>query len=185
MNSGLIANRYAKAFLEFANAHGNARAVYEQVRTILSLMGRLPKFRVALTDARAVSLQKKEELLRASFPGEALSEEILSLLRLMHRNSRVEFFNLVLLDYLTLYREYNNMEMVQITTATDDPAMVDRILSSVREDNGKTPLVNHKVDPEILGGFIYESWEKRLDASVRGQLEKVREELTVKHRRLV
>lgn len=66
MNSGLIAHRYAGAFLEFLEGKGKADAVYGQIRVILSAMGKLPKFRIAITDPNSVSLAKRKDLLAAA-----------------------------------------------------------------------------------------------------------------------
>lgn len=185
MNSGLIAARYAKALLALVNNHGSADAVYAQCRTILSSMGKLPKFRLAITDARAVALEQKCELLRAAVAPEVLCQELLSLLTLMQKNGRSEFYRLVLLDFINLYRRERNIVMVQLTTADDSVGDVERIEKLVECKYGKKAVVRHKIDSSIIGGFILESWGYRLDASVRRSLDELRKELARINRRLV
>lgn len=185
MNSGLIAARYAKAFLEYVNGRGSVDDVYNQVRVILSAMGKLPKFRLAITDSKALAMDRKLELLAASVDPQPLAKEIADLLALMQKNSRVEFFRLTLLDFLNLYRDERNIVMVQLTTATEQPKLVPLIEKLVREDFGKTADINRKIDPDIVGGFIFESWGYRIDASVRRDLDELRDELLEKNTRLV
>ena len=40
-------------------------------------------------------------------------------------------------------------------------------------------------DPEIIGGFVLEIDDMRLDASVKGQLQRIRKELVDNNNRLV
>lgn len=185
MNSGLIAHRYAGAFLEFLDGKGRAEVVYDQVRVILSAMGKLPKFRIAITDPRSVALGRRKELLAAAVAPEPLCPEIADFLVLMDRNGRSEFFRLALLDFLTMYRHSRNLVMVQLTSAQKDERLVPVITKLVEEDFGKKAVIHQKVDPDIIGGFVFETWSYRLDASVRTALEKVREELKEENRRLV
>lgn len=185
MNSGLIANRYAQAFNEYLKGRGDADKVYQQARVVLSAMGRLPKFRLALTDARAVSMERKLELLSASVDPQPLCPEFGTLLELMQRNGRSEFFRLTLLDFLNIYREEHGLVMVQLTTAGEQGDLVPLVTDLVSRKTGKTAIVNRKVDPDIIGGFIYESWGTRLDASVRRSLDDLRDELIEINRRLV
>lgn len=185
MNSGQIASRYALAFHELVEGSGAADAVYGQVRVILSAMGRLPKFRLALTDPRALPLEEKLRLLEASVAPQQLQGAIADLLTLMHRKGRSEFFRLSLLDFLDLYRQKRGLVMVQLTTATAREDLVEPIERMVKDDFGKTAVVNSIVDPDIVGGFIFETWGHRLDASVRTALEQLRDELIQINRRLV
>lgn len=185
MNSGQIASRYAQAFLDFVESRGNADAVYDQVRTILSAMGKLVKFRVAITDSRALPLDRKMELLADCVSPEPLCREISDFLTLMHRKGRSEFFRIALLDFLRLYRQKRGIVMVQLTTAAQREDLLAPIQELVKKDIGMTAVVNSKVDPDIAGGFILETWGHRMDASVRTKLNQLEEELKRINRRLV
>lgn len=184
MNSGLIAKRYADAFLDYVNAHDCADAVYGQVRTILSAMGKLPGFRTVVEDAHGMAFDARMRLVEASVAPDNLIQEIRDVFTLMHRNGRDEFFRLMLLDFLSLYREKKGIVMVQITTAQQQDELMS-ILSESMKQHGKTAVVHQKVDPSIVGGFIYESWGYRLDASVRRTLQELSVELKEVNRRLV
>lgn len=185
MNSGILTGRYAKAFYDYAVGRHNEETVYEQCRKLLSIMGHLPKFRTALTADTEVSLNQKLELLRSALEPWNTAPEIENLLRLLDRNRRLELFRGVLLGYLGLYREDRNMLMVQITTAMPD-LTVDAVIRHYLESNtGCKAIINYKVDPSIIGGFIYESWGYRADASVRTSLKRIGAALTDKKKRMV
>ena len=41
------------------------------------------------------------------------------------------------------------------------------------------------MDPDIIGGFVFEVDDLRMDASVKGQMEKTREKLLDRNNRIV
>lgn len=185
MHDGIIADRYARAFLAYTDAHGISEAVSGQAGPLLSLMGRLPEFRSALASAFGLSFEDRLSLLKAAVNPAPLDGAIERFYSLMDRNGRTELFRIALLDYLTLYRESRGIKMVRVTTACDDGQMAESIGRLASRAFGRKVSVVHKVDPEIIGGFIVESWDSRLDASVRGSLERVGKQLKAKHIRKV
>jgi len=67
---------------------------------------------------------------------------------------------------------------VELTTArelTDDEAAA--ILKQIEDAAGRTVEATRKVDPDLVGGIVVQAGSLRLDASVRGRLERLRNEL--------
>lgn len=192
MNNGVIAQRYAKAFFDLVMEHGSGRPdspecekVYAQVRVLLSLMGRMPEFSRALCDPRLASLQEKISLMGTAVAPEPLCEDISNLMTLMHRNCRDELFRIALLDFLTLYRQSKGLVMVQVTTATGSHNLDSYISELARDTFGGIADISVRKDPDLIGGFIIDSWGYRLDASVRTQLQNLRKSLTAITKRSV
>lgn len=185
MNSGILTGRYAKAFFEYTKERHSEDVVYAQCRRLLSAIGQLPKLRAALMGSGMVSLNQKLDLLAAALSPDPLAPEIDSLMRLLERNRRSELLRGVLLEYLAQYREDRKLIMVQVTTAVPNLA-IDPIIKRYLEKNiGREAIINHKVDPSIIGGFIYESWGYRADASVLSSLKKIKAGLMDKNKRMV
>jgi F-type H+-transporting ATPase subunit delta len=68
---------------------------------------------------------------------------------------------------------------LELTTAvelTDEEAA--KILGEIERAAGRKVEANRKVDPELIGGLVLQAGSVRLDASVRGRLEQLREQLT-------
>lgn len=173
MNSGSIATRYAQAFMGFVAARGTEDAVSGQVSVLLSAMKSVPKLRQAITDRQSVPIEEKLNLLDMVFsPDGKLHEDIAGLVKMMYANERIELLRLALLDFLYLYREKHGILHVRVTLP-DESAQIPAMLEDfVAQQFNKTALVNTKIDPGIIGGFIVESTGYRLDASVRTQLER-------------
>jgi F-type H+-transporting ATPase subunit delta len=67
---------------------------------------------------------------------------------------------------------------VELTTAvelTDEEAA--GILAQIEQASGRSVEATRKVDPELVGGFVLQAGSLRVDASVRGRLERLRHEL--------
>ena len=67
---------------------------------------------------------------------------------------------------------------VELTTATllsDEEA--DEIAAQIARASGRKVDMTRKTDPELIGGIVLQAGSLRLDASVRGRLERLRHEL--------
>jgi F-type H+-transporting ATPase subunit delta len=67
---------------------------------------------------------------------------------------------------------------VALTTAyelSDDEAA--QIVKQIEEASGRTVEATRTVDPGLIGGLVLEAGSMRVDASVRGRLERLRREL--------
>jgi F-type H+-transporting ATPase subunit delta len=67
---------------------------------------------------------------------------------------------------------------VELTTArelTDDEAQA--IVAQIEEAAGRTVEATRTVDPDLVGGIVLRAGSYLVDASVRGRLERLRQEL--------
>jgi F-type H+-transporting ATPase subunit delta len=67
---------------------------------------------------------------------------------------------------------------VELTTAyelSDDEART--IVQQIEQASGQHVEATRKVDPDLIGGLVLQAGSLRLDASVRGRLDRLREEL--------
>jgi F-type H+-transporting ATPase subunit delta len=67
---------------------------------------------------------------------------------------------------------------VELTTAreiTDDEAQ--EIVAQIEKAAGRTVEATRSVDPDLVGGIVLQAGSYRVDASVRGRLERLRQEL--------
>jgi F-type H+-transporting ATPase subunit delta len=68
---------------------------------------------------------------------------------------------------------------VELTTAyelADDDAR--EILQQIEKASGRKVDATRKVDPALIGGFILQAGSLRVDASVRGRFQRLRQELS-------
>jgi F-type H+-transporting ATPase subunit delta len=72
---------------------------------------------------------------------------------------------------------------VELTTARE---LSDReaqgILEQIEQASGRTVEATRRVDADLIGGLVLQAGSMRVDASVRGRLERLRQELTTARR---
>ena len=68
-----------------------------------------------------------------------------------------------------------------IVSAVESPELYDRVSRLL----GDKVYIDTEVDPDLEGGFVLVVGDRMVDASVKGQLERIRRELSAKNQRLV
>ncbi len=67
---------------------------------------------------------------------------------------------------------------VELTTAYElSDSEAGAILKQIQEASGRKVEATRKVDPNLIGGFVLQAGSMRVDASVRGRIERLRREL--------
>jgi F-type H+-transporting ATPase subunit delta len=67
---------------------------------------------------------------------------------------------------------------VELTTAAElSDADFERIVSDIEKKSGRKVQATRSVDPELIGGIVLQAGSLRLDASVKGRLDRLRQEL--------
>jgi F-type H+-transporting ATPase subunit delta len=70
---------------------------------------------------------------------------------------------------------------VELTTARELSEEEEReILEQIERASGRTVEATRKVDPDLIGGVVLQAGSLRVDASVRGRLERLRHELVTR-----
>lgn len=161
MDAGLIASRYASALLLFASETNEEQRVYEDAATL-----------------------KKAVVSKEDVPGciESLSEPMQRFLALVIRNKRVEYLPAILHKYRVLYRHEKGITRAWLTTATENPELAAKLTDLMRLQGFREVDFKTEVKPDLIGGFIVQIEDKRLDASIASQLRDIRREWEEKNR---
>lgn len=158
MNQGTVSARYAKAFLDLVEESGRGEQVFAQVRALLADASALPQ---------------------------PLEDDIRRLVLLLRRNKRLDNLKFILHDFIRLYCEKERILIVELTSSVPSPGLAGRVEQMLAEKTGCTVLLESKVDPELLGGFVIELENEMLDASVRTQIDRIRRQLVQKNKRII
>lgn len=178
MKNGKIALRYARAFFDFANEKG----ILEETRADMALVDTVFRenkdFRTML-NSPVINVRKKESIMREIFAAhcnKASTEFIL----LLTRNKREEFLGEIARVYEILYREHKGIVTVKLTTAIPvTEAIRNDIIRLVSEGTGAQVELEEGVDPELIGGFVLRFDDKKYDASIKRELDKLKKEFDI------
>lgn len=184
MNSGVIASRYAKALLKYVQEVGNGDKVYSQTCILALRIMNIARLKDYIQKHDDISVDKKIELLESCL-GEPLAEELKSFLRLVVSRSRMEIFLRMLISFISQYRKEKGIKVGRIITAHPAEGLKERLEAVFSEKTGAEVQLVEKVDPAIIGGFIFELEDYRVDASVEEQLRRIGKGLIVKNNRIV
>ncbi len=184
MNSGVIASRYAKALLKYVVETGSGDKVYSQACILGLRLMEIRQLRDFVENHGELSPDRKLELLRSAL-GEDLAPELTDFVRLVTVRRRMEFFSRMLYSFIALYRVANDIKVGKVVTATPVDGLKERLESLFHQRTGAEIHIYEKINPEILGGFIFEMDGYRLDASVENQFRRIRRQLIEKNNRIV
>ena len=164
MDSGLIASRYAHALLLFAHEQQAETRVYEECAALKRAM-----------------MSGEEKDMNACVT--QLSETMQRFLALVIRNKRVPYLSAILYDYRVLYRKEKGITRAWLTTAAEDPGLADKLATLMRLQGFTEIDFKTEVNPDLIGGFVLQIEDKRLDASIASQLQTIRKEWEEKNRK--
>ena len=184
MNSEVISSRYAKALLAYAVEAGSGSKVYSQALAVVQVMREVPQLKDIILKSEDVTMTKKIELLSTAI-GEPLADELVRFIELVHSHHRMNKFHLMMLSYITRYRQANKIKVGNLTTAVPDEGLKERLEKMFSLRTESEVYFTASVDPELVGGFVFELDGYRLDASVRTRLEKIRQCLVDDGNRIV
>jgi F-type H+-transporting ATPase subunit delta len=176
MDVGIVSTRYAKAIYKFATARGEETRLDEEMKMLSKQFVALPELNKVLENPVMPS-EEKIKLLTVAV-GEAASETCKNVFRVIVENRRASYMQHIALVYGRIYRKEKNIVLVKLTTAV--PPTEEEKKSMVQLiSNGKIKQVDFvtKTHADIIGGFILEVEDLRLDASVKNQLNTMKLEL--------
>jgi F-type H+-transporting ATPase subunit delta len=99
-------------------------------------------------------------------------------LRLTAEKGRIGGIEEIVREFERLVAAAERRLSVELTTAfelSDEEAA--RIVEQIEQASGRKVEATRSVDPDLIGGVVLEAGSLRADASVRGRLERLRQEL--------
>jgi len=172
MNEGLISKRYAKALYDHAAGMNEEALLYHRMQIMSEVWRKMPDLKNSLKSPM-VSTEEKVSLLKTA-TGKNAEQSYLDFIDLVVTNHRIGSLYMIALSYQTLYRQKKRISVVHLVSAKKLPyKALERIRSfTEQQTHGKGQFSNH-IDPSIDGGFIFQLNDLRIDASVKGQLDRI------------
>ncbi len=184
MNEGIIAMRYARAMFEYTEHEKVSDAVLGEMESLSRSFVLEPRLRTVLMSP-ILGGEEKISLL-GSAVGERVSRQMSRFLRLVIHNRREAFLPAIALGYMDTYRKARNISMALIKTAVPIPEETQqRIREYLSETTNSDVRLDMRVDPALIGGFLFRIDFREVDASVAGQLEDIKKQFTNDNRQLV
>jgi len=166
---------YARALFDAAQERGRLEQVHQELTDFVTAVREIPELRNVLRNPELDPETKAglvDEIL-----GEA-DELLRNFVRLTAEKGRIGDIEEIAGELDRLMAELERRLTVELTTAyelTDQEA--GGIIKTIEQASGRKVEATRKVDENIIGGLILQAGSLRVDASVRGRLERLRREL--------
>lgn len=179
MDKGLIPRRYAKALLQVAEARGVGEKMYDAFTRIDDAFVSQPDLAKVVRNP-FVKTEEKTALLETAGKIDDKSDvksTFEDFVRLAAENGRVDLLREIVRAFIEEYRKAHDIIRVEVESATPlSPALSDRLTAVIRAKlpQGATIEMDKRVNPDLIGGFVININNERLDASVKHELEQLR-----------
>ena len=176
MNEGLISKRYAKALYDHASEIHEEALLYHRMQILAALWRKMPDLKNSLRSPM-IPVDEKMRLLKNA-TGKNAEQSYLDFVDLVVANHRLDSLFMIALSYQVIYRQRKRISVVHLVSANQLPyKALERIrLFTEQKTHGKVEFSN-RIDPSIVGGFIFQLNDLRIDASVKGQLDRISRQL--------
>jgi len=125
----------------------------------------------------AVTRDRKGEVLRKAFHGR-VSATTLQFLLVLNDHQRLDVLRAAAAAYRELYEERSGRMKVLVRSAVPlDEDQQERLRQQLREAYRREPVLQTRVDPDLLGGLVVRVGDWVYDSSVRTRLEMIRDQL--------
>jgi F-type H+-transporting ATPase subunit delta len=159
-----------------AAKHGGRLAqVHEALADFAGAIQQSPELRAVLRNPQLDPTAKAEILADIAGDEEPLFKNFLLVVAEKGRAGEIEE---IAVEFERLMARAERRLTIELTTArelTDDE--VNAIVAQIEKAAGRKVEATRTVDPDIVGGIVVRAGSHRADASVRGRLERLRQEL--------
>ena len=177
MDNGRISVRYARALFQTAQEQGCEAEVYDGLtRFAHNYLLAIAQFNEVLADP-IVAREEKVKLMEMAV-GEPLHDTLKQFITFVAEQKREDKMFLIAMKYMEMYREKHNILSTQVTTATElTEESYDKIKAFIKRTFDADAEMEVHIDPSLIGGFILDIENTRMDASVAGQLNALKNKL--------
>ena len=175
---GVAQRMYARALFESADEAGRLAAVHEQLGDFVAMVEEVPELGAVLTNPELDS--KTKAVVLDDILGGA-DELIRNFIRLIAEKGRSGEITEIARELDELVARQDRVLRVELTTAfelSDEEAR--GIVGQIEKASGRSVDAVRHVDPDLVGGIVLQAGSLRLDASVRGRLERLRHDLVTR-----
>jgi len=176
MNLSKISVRYAKALFQVAEEKGLLDEVSADLELLFNASAEVNDFYDFLHNP-ILPLQRKKEVMHKIF-GDKLNPLTLNFLDLIIKNNRLSYIEGIARQFKDRYKKYKGIIEAVITTVQPlGQKLKDEIIKLIGTRFNQKIILEEKLNPAILGGFVLKIEDEQMDASVSTQLNYIKKEL--------
>ena len=146
-----------------------------ELSELAGAIGEVPELEALLENPETESRVKAEVL--EQILGDS-DELVRNFTRIVVEKGRAGEIRAIAAELEALVAQQARVLDVEVTTAGElSDADFERIVADIEKRSGRAVQATRSVDPNLIGGIVLQAGYMRLDASVRGRLDRLRQEL--------
>ncbi len=172
----LIAEKYARALFEAALEQKAVEALGKELQALKALLSAQPEMKRLLSHPRLAAAEKLSalEAVLPKKPTPAMGR----FLGLMISKKRAKHLTEVVDEFEKLQLASGGQALVRVVSAAAlTSTQRDALVKKVAESFGVKAILREEIRPDLVGGMILYMGDQRMDATVLGQLERLKQSL--------
>jgi F-type H+-transporting ATPase subunit delta len=175
-----VAHRmYAHALYEAARDQDRVDVTRDELGELATAMDATPELEAFLANPQLDPAAKASLLEELTAEAEPI---VRNFVRVVASKGRAGQLRAITEEFDAIVDREQGRLAVELTTAyelADDEAAA--IVNRIEQSSGRTVEATRSVDPDLIGGLILQAGSLRVDASVRGRLNRLRRELVTRN----
>lgn len=167
---------YASALFDAAKQSGELQVVRDELAGFVQTLEDVPELDAVLRNPQL------DPRAKAAVLGDVLqgaNELVRNFVLLVTEKGREDEIGVMQREFEDMWRRDQGILNVELTTAVElSPEEQQSIILLIAEASGRKIEATSSVDPDLIGGLVLQAGSLRVDASIRGRLERLRQELT-------
>jgi len=173
-----LANRYARALADVIASRGNYRQVLNELEDFGTAYRETPEL-AEVCETPAVAMDQKLKVLDAIAARLGSSQVIRNFLRVLISNYRMPLLGEIITTFRDVAYARLGIVRVKISSASALSNQEQELMRSrFNELTRKQSELEFHLNPGLIGGLVAQIGSTVYDGSIRGQLERIKEQLT-------
>ena len=174
-----VTNTYARAFVDVViDRKLDAAKTLADVQSIAALVASSKELK-EVWETPSIPPEQKKKLLDAIATKTGTSRQVRNFIAVLIDKGRINFLDAIVKQFEQDLNQRLGFAIAEITSSRDLSDQERRSLESeIEKLTGKKVRANYAKDTSILGGAVVRIGSTIYDGSVKGQLEKIREQLS-------
>ena len=179
MSELTVGARYAKSLIDLAQDENILEEVKKDMELFIEVVKHNHELHAVLRNP-IISHDKKVKILDAIFGGK-VSKATVGFFKIMISKSRGEVLYYTAQEFINQYNAKKNIIKALVTSATPlSAANQKQIADLVAAEVGGDIILQTKVDPALIGGFVLTVGDRQIDTSIASSLKKLKLEFAQK-----
>lgn len=176
MSNSIVAYRYAKSLIDFANEKKVTADVKNDMTLVEDICEENREF-MAIMANPIVRHEKKYGILKNIFENR-VNPVTFSLFNVLTEKNREGMLLSIAQEFHSLYDLQLGIQKASVTSAAPlTDAQRQEIIATVAKLSGKEVVLEEKIDAELIGGYVLKIKDTQIDTSVKRRLSDLRVQL--------